>query len=168
MKALPLIITILIAGHLSLHAQNTITGVLNNTVQPCSVTIGTAVTVADAQQLRNALDQANSSGGNMTILLRDGVYRIASTSWYPYITAGNLVIRSVSGNRDAVMVSGEGMRDVSPDVENGFYFTGSNVTIADLTIREVGNHCIAVDGASSDIVVHNVRFQDACSENSTM
>ncbi len=141
-------------------SQNTVTDVLNNTVDPCTLTVGTVVTVSNAVELRTAIDQANSGGGNMTILLQDGTYQIASTTWYPYITASNLVFRSVSGNRNGVIICGSGMHDVSPGTENGFYIVGNNVTIADLTVRDVGNHAIAADGTSSNVFIYNVRFQD--------
>ena len=94
----------------------------------------------------------------MTVLIKNGVYPIASTSWYPYITANNVVFRSFSGNRDSVILTGTGMKSVSPDVEIGLYAVGNNITIADLTIREVGNHGIATVGDS--IFIHNVRVQN--------
>jgi len=50
------------------------------------------------------------------------------------------------------------MASVDPNVENGFYFVGNNITIADLTIKEVGNHAIATQGDS--LFVHNVKIQN--------
>ncbi|KAA3639412.1 MAG: T9SS C-terminal target domain-containing protein [Bacteroidetes bacterium] len=136
----------------------TIAEVQNNTVIPCDLVIGETVTVSTAEELRLAIIQANNVGGNMTILIEDGTYQIASTAWYPYITANDLVIRSVSGNRDNVILTGNGMMSVSPGTENGLYATGNNITIADLTIKEVGNHGIAVDG--DNLFVHNVKIQN--------
>ncbi len=136
----------------------TIAEVQNNTVEPCDLVIGETVTVSTAEELRLAIIQANNVGGNMTILIEDGTYQIASTAWYPYITANDLVIRSVSGNRDNVILTGNGMMSVSPSTENGLYATGNNITIADLTIKEVGNHGIAVDG--DNLYVHNVKIQN--------
>lgn len=136
----------------------TIAEVQTNTVAPCDLVIGETVTVSTAEELRLAIIQANNAGGNMTILIEDGTYQIASTAWYPYITANDLVIRSVSGNRDNVILTGNGMMSVSPGTENGLYATGNNITIADLTIKEVGNHGIAVDG--DNLFVHNVKIQN--------
>lgn len=147
--------------NLPLSAQNcncTLDQVLQNTVNPCTKTIGSVVNVTTTTELKNAINQANSSGGNSTILIADGSYQIASTSWYPYITASNLVIRSQSGNRDNVILYGSGNASVSPDTEIGIYAVGDHITIADLTIREVGNHGIAVTGDS--LFVHNVKIQD--------
>jgi len=93
-------------------AQNcecTIQQVQNNEVSPCQITYGSSVIVSTVQEFRNAINQANSTGGDMTILIEDGTYQVASTSSYPYITASNVVIRSLSGNRDAVVLTGTGM-----------------------------------------------------------
>lgn len=128
-----------------------------NTVESCDVTIGEVITVSTTQQLRDAIIQANN-GGNLTVLIEDGVYPIASTSWYPYITGSNLVFRSLSGNRDAVILTGQGMQDVSPNTEIVMSLVGDNITIADLTIRECGNHGISTN--SDNHLIHNVRIQD--------
>ncbi len=132
--------------------------VKNNTVQPCTTTIGTVVNVSTASQFRQAINQANGSGGNMTILMADGVYQVANLSSYPYITASNIVIRSQSGNRDAVILEGTGMLDVDPATVIGLSFQGNNSVVADLTIRNMGNHAISVNG--DELYVHNVRFVD--------
>jgi hypothetical protein len=94
----------------------------------------------------------------MTILLADGSYEIASPISYPYITASHLIIRSASGNRDNVILHGEGMKDVAPNTEDGLHVAGDHVTIADLTIKDVGNHGIQVSG--HHLLVHNVRIQN--------
>lgn len=130
----------------------------NNTVTPCDLVIGTTITVSSAAAFNNAINQANNNGGNLTILITDGTYQVASTSSYPYLTASNVVIRSLSGNRDAVVLTGNGMVDVAPETENGIFCVGDNITIADLTIRDVGNHGIAVSG--DNLYVHNVKIQN--------
>ena len=143
-----------------LQAQNcncTVSQVQNNTVVPCNKTVGTVVTVNSVSTLQNAINQANASGGNMTILIANGTYQIASTSQYPYITANNVVFRSLSGKRDSVIIRGGGMVSTS-SAEDGFSIVGNNVTIADLTIKEVGNHGIQVSG--HNLYVHNVRIQN--------
>lgn len=136
----------------------TVTDVESNTVEPCTMVIGTVDTVSTVLEFRTAINNANASGGNMTILIENGTYQVASTSSYPYITASNLVIRSLSGNRDSVILTGNGMADVAPDTEIGLYAVGDNITIADLTIKDVGNHGIAVTGEY--LFVHNVRVQN--------
>lgn len=136
----------------------TISEVQTNSVNPCTQLIGNIDTVGTYNELRSAINLANNTGGNRTILIEDGIYTIASTAWYPYLTASNVVIRSLSGNRDAVVLTGSGMQDVSPGTESVFYVVGNNVTIADLSIRDVGNHGISVTGDS--LFVHNVKIQN--------
>jgi len=131
--------------------------VQNNTVVPCDLIIGTTVTVGTVNEIWAAINEANSSGGDRTILIEDGTYEVASTASFPYITASNVVFRSLSGNRDAVILEGGGMQSTS-STENGFLIAGDHVTIADLTIREVGNHGIQVSG--HHLYVHNVRIQN--------
>jgi len=135
----------------------TISEVENNTVVPCTTIIGTVDTVYTTNELKTAITQANNIGGNMTILIADGTYQIASPSWYPYITASNMVFRSLSGNRDAVILTGSGMAEIA-GVENVFYIVGDNVTIANLTVQEVGNHGIA--GQGDELFIFNVKIQD--------
>ena len=112
--------------------------------------------VNSVSSFQNAISQANN-GGNVTILIADGTYQVASTASYPYLTGSNVVIRSLSGNRDNVILTGGGMLSTS-STENGILVTGNNVTIADLTIREVGNHGIQVSG--HNLLVHNVKIQN--------
>jgi len=136
----------------------TINQVLQNEVKPCDRTIGTVDTVYNAGELRSAINQANAGGGNYTVLIANGTYPIASVDWFPYITSNNIVFRSLSGNRDSVILTGQGMKSVDPKVESGFYLAGNNIVIADLTIRDVGNHGIAMQ--SDSIFIHNVRIQN--------
>ena len=136
----------------------TVDQVLANRVPPCARVVGEVVEVTDAEELRAAIREANDRGGDMTILLADGTYPVVSPSSYPYLTASNLVIRGRSGDREAVVVTGSGMRSVAPGTEMGFFAVGDDITIADLTIRDIGNHAIAASGER--LTVRNVRFQD--------
>ena len=86
----------------------TVRQVQENTVAPCEFVIGEITTVSTVNELKSAFQTANQSGGNMTILIEDGIYNVASTASYPYITESNLVIRSVSGNRDNVELKEQG------------------------------------------------------------
>lgn len=135
----------------------TVDQVISNQVESCTLSIGNIVNVATVSELRSAISQANQSGGSMTILIADGTYAIASTTSYPYITASNLVIRSASGNRDAVIITGQGMQAVS-GTEIGLSLQGDNITVADLTIRDVGNHGISMN--SNKNLIRNVRIQN--------
>ena len=131
--------------------------VLNNAVQPCNKTVGVVVEVSNGTEFVQAIREANRQGGNMTILIEDGRHVVASTASYPYLTASDVVIRSKSGNRDAVILAGQGMRDAQ-GVENVISVQGDRVTIADLTIADCANHGIATSADS--LTIYNVRIQN--------
>ncbi|MGB5033941.1 MAG: right-handed parallel beta-helix repeat-containing protein [Saprospiraceae bacterium] len=155
-----MVFTLLFSSVLTINAQLcscTIQEVQQNTVTPCNVTIGKTVTVSTTSEIRNAINQANSSGGNMTILSAEGSYQIASSTSYPYITGNNIVIKSLSGKRDQVILSGGGMKPTS-STENVLGIAGNHITIADLTIQDCGNHGIQVSG--HHLFVHNVHFKN--------
>ncbi|GAB6095163.1 hypothetical protein JCM14469_14150 [Desulfatiferula olefinivorans] len=115
---------------------------------------GEAVTVSSSAGLIAAVAQANSSGGSRTILIEDGQYMVGGIL---VIQANDVLIRSLSGNRDGVILQGPGMTSNLPHV---FLIRGSRVTIADLSLGEVANHGIQVQGehGASRLRVHNVRF----------
>jgi hypothetical protein len=160
LKQLSLIILVLFfcSTNYAQECSCTIEQVESNTVESCNVLIGEVVTVSNESEFYSAVNTANNTGGNMTILFMDGEYNLASTSQYPYITASNMVFRSVSGNRDAVIISGQGMQNVNPGTEIGIYLVGDNITVADLTIRNVGNHGIAT--TSDNHLIQNVKIQN--------
>lgn len=132
--------------------------VLENTVNQCTAVTGEIVNVASTEELWAAFIQSNEQGGNMTILIEDGIYEVASSTNYPFLTGSNMVIRSASGNRDACVLSGQGMVDVAPATETCLSLQGDNITVADLTIRNVGNHGISMIGDGN--LLHNIKFQD--------
>ncbi len=121
---------------------------------PLDTIVGDTVTVSTASELVSAVSTANSSGGNRTILLDDGTYTLTSML---YITGDDVVLRSTSGNRTAVTIQGAGM---SGNVPHVFLIGGSNITIADISLGEVANHGIQLQGenGANDLLVHNVRL----------
>lgn len=125
---------------------------------PChslSTTVGRIVHVDTPEQLTAAVLNANESG-NTTILLSDGVYRISNGYW---IEGNNVIIRSASGNRDAVILEGQGMAQGSSHV---FWIAGDNVTIADMTLGWVSAHPIQIHGEhdADNTLIHNVNIVD--------
>ncbi len=116
--------------------------------------VGQTTTVSSVSELAAAVNTINSGGGNHTILIEDGNYELSSML---YITSDNIVIRSLSGNRSNVVIEGQGM---SGSVEHGFLIGGSNITIADISLGEVANHGIQIQGenGASNLLVHNVRL----------
>jgi parallel beta-helix repeat protein len=114
---------------------------------------GTTITVSTVAELVNAVQQANASG-NLTILIEDGTYTLSEMLW---IEGNNVTFRSRSGNRDAVVIRGQGMNG---SVSHIFNVPGDNFTAADMTIGWVANHAIQIHSDGDNPVVHNVRFVD--------
>jgi len=73
------------------------------------------------------------------ILLADGLYNLAQ---YAIAITKTITLRSASGNRDAVVIRGQGYGIPS----EGFMVMAPNVTIADLTITAMRNHGISIKG----------------------
>ena len=81
-------------------------------------------TVNTFTELRQAVTAANEGTGDTTILLEDGTYQIPSGSGL-YVTADNVTLRSLSGQRENVIIQGLGMED-GAGVSHGVLVGGSN------------------------------------------
>jgi hypothetical protein len=99
------------------------------------------VVVGTTAELTAAIDQANS-GGPTTILLADGTYTI-DLAYGMAVAADGVTVRSLSGNREAVIIEGDGMYG---SVSHIFQVSGSNFTARDMTLRGVANHIIQIHG----------------------
>jgi hypothetical protein len=97
------------------------------------------VVVSNVSELENAISNANS-GGDKTILLQDGNYTLDQMLG---VWADGVTVHSSSGNRDAVIIRGEGM---DGNVSHIFNVIGSDFTVRDLTIGWVANHAIQIHG----------------------
>lgn len=93
------------------------------------------VTVTSDQDWESVLSNAEP---NTEILLADGVYNFTRDA--VWMEQADLTIRSESGNRDAVILQGKGLRERG----EGLMIAGPNVTIADLTIQETRNHGVSI------------------------
>ncbi len=122
---------------------------------PCGRAAPDSITVGTATELTDAVAAANS-GGPRTILLEDGVYTLSEMLW---VSADGVLVRSISGNRNAVIIEGQGM---TGGVSHIFNVPGSHFTASDMTLRKVANHAIQIHGnADSDApVLKNLRIQD--------
>jgi chitodextrinase/pimeloyl-ACP methyl ester carboxylesterase len=106
------------------------------------------ITVSTVDSLRSAIQNLQS---NTTILLEDGIYDIPVTlvvgqAWAANSPLDNIVIRSKSGNRDAVVIRGPGMT-VSGNANNVFLVRHViDFTIMDLSIRDSYWHLIQLQG----------------------
>jgi len=109
---------------------------------------GNTVTVSNASQLRNAINQANSQGGNMTIKVEPGVYQVDYTLVVSQNTS-NLTIMGTTGNRDG-------------SVTAVLLVQADNFTVAHLTVGESSTHAIQLQGEldADNFTAINVRFVD--------
>jgi hypothetical protein len=114
---------------------------------------GSTVNVSTVAQLQNAVNNA-TAGDN--ILIADGTYNLDGI--YLRIDTPGTTLRSASGVRDAVVLDGN---YITTEI---IQIVASNVTIADLTLREAYNHPIHVmSSAAGDTVntfIYNVHIID--------
>jgi hypothetical protein len=114
---------------------------------------GTIVNVATVLQLQSAVQGA--SPGDV-ILIADGTYNLDGV--YLWLDTPNVTVRSASGDRDAVILDGNYLTTEIVVV------AASEVTIADLTLREAYYHPIHVvstdSGDTLDTLIYNVRIVD--------
>ena len=117
---------------------------------------GDTITVSTTGELESAVSDANNNGGNLTILLEDGTYWLTSLL---HVTADNITVRSLSGDRHLVSIFGQGMTGAIPHV---FLVGASYFICADLTLGRIANHGIQIQGENdADYpLIHNVHFED--------
>lgn len=131
---------------------------------PLDLVRGGVVRVGSVAELKRAVDAANDRKTPGTLLLGDGTYVLDVPALD--LRCPGLVIRSASGNRDAVVVRGP---DEGPGaaVANVFLVAANDVVIADLTLGWCRFHGIQVRGESpydvSGLRVHNCRLAN-CNE----
>lgn len=120
---------------------------------PLSAPMGSIVNVSTVGELVDAVN--NASSGN-TILLADGNYALNGA--YLRVDTPNVSVRSASGNREAVILDGD------YETTEIFQIAASNVTIADMTLREAYDHPIHVmTGQNShtlNTLIYNVHIID--------
>ena len=114
---------------------------------------GNLINVSTVSQLVNAVNAATSG---TTILIANGTYNLDGA--YLRIEAPDVTLRSASGNREAVILDGNYQTTEIIQV------AASNVTIADITLREAYDHPIhvmSVDGAHTlNTLIYNVHIVD--------
>ncbi|HPQ38846.1 MAG TPA: dockerin type I repeat-containing protein [bacterium] len=105
--------------------------------------------IASESELRSL---AYSSPAGTTLMVETGVYSMQDAL---VIQAADITIRSVSGNRDDVVLDFGGM--------SGGYFgvmiMADDVTIADLTIQNAVDHGVSVQG-SDRAILYNLHIRD--------
>ncbi len=97
------------------------------------------VVVGDAAGLAAAVEAANG-GGPAEILLQDGIYTLSNGLW---ISRDGVTVRSVSGDREAVVIQGEGMWG---GVSHVFWVAANDFTVRDVSLGNVANHAVQIFG----------------------
>ncbi len=114
---------------------------------------GPTVTVYTVAELENAV---NSAASGDTILVADGVYDLDGV--HLRFDTPNVTLRSASGDRETVVLDGN---YVSTEIVQ---IVASNVTVADLTLREAYYHPIHVMSTNSshtlNTLIYNVHIVD--------
>jgi hypothetical protein len=117
---------------------------------------GNVITVDSSQagQLQQIVGGASSGD---TFALQDGVYPMQGG--YVWIDTPGITLRSASGNREAVVLDG------AYDGSEVITIAASNVTIADITIKQAYTHAIHVvstdSGDTLDTLIYNVHIIDS-------
>lgn len=114
---------------------------------------GAVVNVSTVNQLVNAV---NTAAPGVTIRIADGTYNLNGA--YLRVDTPGVTLRSASGNREAVILDGNYQTTEIVQI------VASNVTVADLTLREAYDHPIHVMSTSSgdtlNTLVYNVHIID--------
>ncbi len=120
---------------------------------PLPAPSGSIVTVDTVGELETAV---NTATPNTTILIADGVYQLDGV--YLRLATPNVTLRAASGNREAVILDGN---YVTTEI---IQVVASNVTVADITLREAFYHPIHVmttdAGDTLNTLIYNVHIID--------
>ncbi len=115
---------------------------------------GSVVRVSNAGELHSALE---SAGSGTTVLLADGTYNLEYDMW---LGTRDVTVRGESGARDRVILD-----CTANDVYIPFSVAADDITFADLTIRNAGEHAIHViameDGGIDRFTAYNVVLFDS-------
>jgi hypothetical protein len=118
---------------------------------------GTVVRVSTDTQLRAAIA---SLASNTTIEIAPGTYPLQDALWVNG-SFSNVVIRGATNDSEDVVLAGAGMTNAS--VPYGIWVGGNvrNITIANLTIRDVYNHAIILNEGTQSPLLHNLHLMNA-------
>jgi hypothetical protein len=120
---------------------------------PLGQPTGVIVNVSTVSELVDAVNQAEAG---TTILIADGTYHLAGA--YLRVDVSDVVLRSASGNREAVILDGD---YITTEI---IQIVDSGVTVADLTLREAYNHPVHVmstESSSTDnVLLYNLHIID--------
>lgn len=123
---------------------------------------GAAVTLSPSSGISGINSAISSATGPTTLYLTDGTYNIPAGT-YILVSKPDITIRSLSGNRDMVIINGTGMQSQSGDY-HGIQIARGNCTIADITIQNIDCHPIQINFNTTfdidNVLIHNVHIID--------
>ena len=117
---------------------------------------GAEVVVNNVAELQNAVSAA-AAGGDPEIVLAPGTYSLDSGFW---VERAGLTVRGQTTHPEDVILEGQGMFG---GVTHIFWVAADNVTLADMTLRNVANHLVQVHGDldADHFTIRNCILQDA-------
>lgn len=123
---------------------------------------GAVVTLSPSGGVAGINSAISAATGPTTIYLTDGTYNIPAGT-YILVSKPDIMIRSLSGNRDMVIINGTGMQSQSGDY-HGIQIARGNCTIADVTIQNIDCHPIQINFNTTfdidNVLIHNVHIVD--------
>ena len=125
--------------------------------QPCSSlppSSASIITVTSESDLRH---QAAIAASGTTILVEPGVYNLGDSI---HIVNSGITLRGATGNRGDVVLDGGGMLTGHTHV---ILIEADDVSIADLTIRNGGEHGVSING-SDNPKLYNLHIYDTGSQ----
>lgn len=121
-----------------------------NFCAPLAPPAGPTVTVASAAALR---EQAYDAAAGTTILVVPGVYDLDNII---HVVNAGITIRGATGNRADVILDAGGMLT---GLTHAILIEADDVTVADLTIRNAGEHGVSVNGSDRPML-YNLHIID--------
>lgn len=101
-----------------------------------------AIPIASVNQLVTEIKIANKSSGNITLMLKSGIYQLTKTL---RIEADNISIISITGNPKDVIIQGSGMNK-SGSVKNLIWVGGNFFVLSGITLQKASHHLIQIAG----------------------
>ncbi len=105
------------------------------------------IIVSTTSELIKAVNNTHS-GGDRTILIRDGHYQL-SGKYLQFVSPG-VMLRSLNGKRDNVILDG------AYQTTEIIRIAASDITIADITIKQARDHAIHITGGRNNHVYNTV------------
>jgi len=113
------------------------------------------VNVSNEAQLQSAMSALTD---NTVLLLEPGTYQLTKTLW---VRRDNITIRGNSNRCDEVILRGNGMDNAAGNsVPHGVWSDHANLKVQNLTIRDVYDNGVIINGGGFAPEIYNVRLID--------